>query len=251
MLYSRESIYKALTLPQKMLLLRTWEESPFALLKFECDNAIITRSIQNAQNDIFMSLDGGSVRGFLSLCGHPLVLGPFRTRRFDYGLSASAVVPENRARCTQLRVQDCKETRKIRSTDEQPGKIFHEMRRGEMARTREVPFVPYYGSVDSTPLSLILLNEYVRWSGDLERLREWWPNALRAVEWIDKWGDSDGDGFLEYAKQSPNGLVNQGWKDSHDSIMHADGALRSRLSVFARCKPMLFAREWGCQSSRN
>jgi glycogen debranching enzyme len=94
-----------------------------------------------------------------------------------------------------------------------------------MARTKEVPFIPYYGSIDSTPLCLILLYEYVRWTMDIEKLREWWPEALRAMVWIEKWGDSDGDGFLEYARQAPTGLLNQGWKDSNDSIMHEDGVL--------------------------
>jgi glycogen debranching enzyme len=110
-------------------------------------------------------------------------------------------------------------------TDESPGKVFHEMRRGEMAATREVPFIPYFGSVDSTPLALILLDEYMQWTGDFDRLRQWWPAALRALEWIERWGDPDQDGFLEYERQSPTGLVNQGWKDSHDSVMHADGTL--------------------------
>jgi glycogen debranching enzyme len=88
-----------------------------------------------------------------------------------------------------------------------------------------VPFIPYYGSVDVTPLTLILLHEYFRWTLDQKQLLEWWPSALKAMEWVEKWGDPDGDGFLEYAKQSPNGLLNQGWKDSNDSVMHSDGKL--------------------------
>jgi glycogen debranching enzyme len=129
-------------------------------------------------------------------------------------------------------------------TDEQPGKVFHEIRRGEMSTTREVPFVPYYGSVDSTPLCLILLHEYIRWTKDFDRLRKWWPDALRALEWVQKWGDPDEDGFIEYSMQSPSGLVNQGWKDSTDSIMHADGK-------FVRFRDIRFARKWECQNLRN
>src|SRR5262249_21671388 len=110
-------------------------------------------------------------------------------------------------------------------TDEQPGKVFHEMRRGDMANTREVPFIPYYGSVDATPLALILLHEYVRWTLDLGQLREWWPEARKALAWIDRASEEHGDGFLAYAKRSATGLVNQGWKDSHDSVMHRDGRL--------------------------
>src|SRR6185437_9318470 len=110
-------------------------------------------------------------------------------------------------------------------TDEEPGKVFHEMRRGEMSKTREVPFIPYYGSVDSTPLALILVHEYVRWTRDYDSLKKWWPSVFRALEWIEKWGDPEGSGFLEYSRRSPTGLVNQGWKDSGDSVMHVDGTL--------------------------
>lgn len=110
-------------------------------------------------------------------------------------------------------------------TDEEPGKIFHELRRGEMANLKEVPYIPYYGSIDGTPLSLILLGEYVSWTRDTASLREWWPYARKAVEWMDRYGDSDQDGFIEYIKKSPTGLDNQGWKDSHNSVMYHDGVL--------------------------
>lgn len=110
-------------------------------------------------------------------------------------------------------------------TDAEPGKIFHEMRRGEMANMREIPYIPYYGSIDSTPLALILLGEYVSWTMDLEKPRRWWKEILMCLEWLDRWGDMDGDGFLEYIKKKPTGLDNQGWKDSHNSVMYANGAL--------------------------
>ena len=111
--------------------------------------------------------------------------------------------------------------------DEEPGKILHEYRHGEMANCREIPFVPYYGAVDATPLFLVLLHEYVRWTGDLGLARELWPAAQAALGWLHAWGDGDGDGYLEYATRSPLGLTNQGWKDSADAVMHADGALAS------------------------
>ncbi len=110
-------------------------------------------------------------------------------------------------------------------TDREPGKIFHEMRAGEMANLREIPFVPYYGSADATPLFLVLLCEYVRTTGDRDLLARLWPHALRALEWIRVHGDLDGDGFVEYRARSPLGLRNQCWKDSFDSISHHDGAL--------------------------
>ncbi|HTV19718.1 MAG TPA: amylo-alpha-1,6-glucosidase [Polyangiaceae bacterium] len=107
--------------------------------------------------------------------------------------------------------------------DAEPGKIVHEMRDGEMAVLREVPFGRYYGSIDSTPLYLMLAAAYYERTGDLSLIRRIWPNLMRAVEWMDRHGDSDGDGFIEYGKRSSNGLVQQGWKDSNDSVFHRDG----------------------------
>jgi glycogen debranching enzyme len=108
-------------------------------------------------------------------------------------------------------------------SDAEPGKILHEMRHGEMANLGEVPFRRYYGSVDSTPLFLVLLGEYFARTGDLETIRALWPNAEAALRWIDTYGDRDGDGFVEYYRQSKDGLANQGWKDSQDAIFHSDG----------------------------
>src|SRR6202040_767308 len=106
-----------------------------------------------------------------------------------------------------------------------PGKILHEMRRGEMAALGEVPFGHYYGSVDATPLFIMLAGAYYDRTGDREFLQLLWPHIELALEWIDKFGDVDGDGFVEYAKRSSTGLVQQGWKDSNDSIFHTDGTL--------------------------
>lgn len=109
--------------------------------------------------------------------------------------------------------------------DEEPGKILHEYRTGEMTRTGEMPFGPYYGSADATPLFLILLSETFNWTADEELVRELLPAAYRALQWIDEYGDLDGDGFVEYLRRSPKGLANQGWKDSWDGVMHRDGTL--------------------------
>lgn len=110
-------------------------------------------------------------------------------------------------------------------TEEEPGKIMHEIRFGEAARCNEIPHTPYYGTVDATPLFIILLHETYRWTGDRALLTELLPAAEAAMTWIDDYGDMDGDGFIEYEKRSPLGLVNQGWKDSFDSVIHPDGAL--------------------------
>jgi glycogen debranching enzyme len=107
--------------------------------------------------------------------------------------------------------------------DAEPGKILHEMRHGEMANLREVPFGRYYGSVDATPLFVLLLGEYFVRTGDLETVQALWPNALAALAWIDEFGDRDRDGFVEYYRQTKEGLANQGWKDSQDAVFHRDG----------------------------
>jgi glycogen debranching enzyme len=109
--------------------------------------------------------------------------------------------------------------------DAEPGKIIHEVRGGEMVATGEIPFRRYYGSVDSTPLFLMLAAAYYKRTADIEFIGSIWKNIEAALYWIDNYGDVDGDGFVEYQHKSLNGLTNQGWKDSHDSIMHRDGGL--------------------------
>ncbi|HZP86103.1 MAG TPA: amylo-alpha-1,6-glucosidase [Burkholderiales bacterium] len=110
--------------------------------------------------------------------------------------------------------------------DAQPGKILHEMRKGELAHLREIPFGRYYGSVDATPLFVVLAGLYWQRTGDRVTLERIWPNVKAALDWISRYGDLDDDGFIEYSgSASGKGLVNQGWKDSEDSIFHADGTL--------------------------
>jgi glycogen debranching enzyme len=111
------------------------------------------------------------------------------------------------------------------AADMEPGKILHELRECELARLGEVPFGRYYGSVDSTPLFVALAGLYWQRTRDSATLEEIWPNVLAALEWIDRYGDRDGDGFVEYGRRRSSGLRNQGWKDSEDSVFHADGEL--------------------------
>ena len=107
--------------------------------------------------------------------------------------------------------------------DAQPGKVLHETRAGEMAALGEVPFGRYYGSVDATPLFVMLAGAYYQRSGDLEFVRSIWAHVEQALAWVDRHGDSNRDGFVDYARRSPHGLIHQGWKDSHDAVFHADG----------------------------
>jgi len=107
----------------------------------------------------------------------------------------------------------------------EPGKIVHETRLGEMATLGEIPFQRYYGSVDATPLFVMLAGAFYRRTGDLDFIRALWPHVDLALSWMDVYGDQDSDGFVEYRRQSEKGLVQQGWKDSNDSVFHADGTL--------------------------
>ena len=216
-------------------------------LSIETDNAIVNRAIRNAQLDIGMLLTQETDTLVYPYAGIPWFSAPFGR---DGLITAYQLLPW----CPKVAKDVLNFAFSILGskvddfTDEQPGKVFHELRHGEMANTREIPYIPYYGSVDSTPLSLILLHEYISWTKDLASLREWWPYALRALEWIEKWGDRDGDGFQEYIKQSPTGLVNQGWKDSHDSIMHKDGTLASAPIRLCEAQGYAFRAKMGMSS---
>jgi glycogen debranching enzyme len=132
--------------------------------------------------------------------------------------------------------------------DAEPGKILHEMRGGEMAALREVPFGLYYGSVDSTPLFVLLAGLYLERTGDLETITELWPFIRAALDWIDGPGDPDGDGFVEYLRASEHGLANQGWKDSGDAIFHADGRLAEGAIALAEVQGYVYAAK--CMAAR-
>ena len=108
--------------------------------------------------------------------------------------------------------------------DAAPGKILHETRKGEMAALHELPFAKYYGGVDTTPLFVMLAGAYATRTGDMDLIEELWPSLCAAMRWIEVDGDSNDDGFVDYARGAESGLANQGWKDSHDSVFHADGS---------------------------
>jgi len=129
--------------------------------------------------------------------------------------------------------------------DAEPGKILHETRKGEMAELREVPFGRYYGSVDATPLFVVLAAAYYQRTGDLGFLREIWPHIDAALHWIDEYGDIDRDGFVEYARQNEKGLLQQGWKDSQDSVFHANGAIAKGPVALCEVQSYVYAAKSG------
>jgi glycogen debranching enzyme len=129
--------------------------------------------------------------------------------------------------------------------DAEPGKILHEMRFGEMAALREIPFGTYYGSVDSTPLFVMLAASYYEATGDTSTIRALWPNIERALAWLDEYGDADRDGFVEYGRRSTDGLVQQGWKDSNDSVFHADGTMAEGPIALCEVQGYVYAARLG------
>jgi glycogen debranching enzyme len=132
-------------------------------------------------------------------------------------------------------------TTRADAQDSAPGKILHEMRDGEMPALGEVPFGRYYGSIDATPLFVMLAGAYFRRTGDAALIEHLWPHLLSALQWMIDDGDPDGDGFLEYARRSENGLVQQGWKDSFDSVFHADGTLAPAPIALAEVQGYAYA----------
>ncbi|MGC2626004.1 MAG: amylo-alpha-1,6-glucosidase [Candidatus Udaeobacter sp.] len=125
--------------------------------------------------------------------------------------------------------------------DAQPGKVLHEFRDDEMSILGEVPFRRYYGSIDATPLFVMLAGAYYKRTGDRAFVESIWSNVQRALEWIDRYGDADGDGFVEYSRKSKHGLIQQGWKDSQDSVFHSDGVLAEAPIALCEVQSYVYA----------
>jgi glycogen debranching enzyme len=202
-------------------------------------NQITNSLIERSLGDL-AALTTASERGNSIMAGIPWFATLFGRDSIITALSVLPFFPELSAGVLRT-LASLQGTENNHARDEQPGKIIHEMRTCEMANTGEIPFGRYYGSIDSTPLFLWLIGRYVNATGDLKLAAELWPNVERALDWIGNSGDRDGDGYIEYECQTPTGLANQGWKDSLDSVSHADGRLAKAPIALAEVQGYAYA----------
>ncbi len=182
-------------------------------------NRVLARSFDDLRTLVTLqrkeTFFAAGVPWFVALFGRDSLIAALQTMAYDSSIAAHTL--ELLARYQGTKEDDYH--------DEQPGKILHELRVGEMANLEEVPQTPYYGTVDATPIFIIVLAEYVRWTGDMDLWRRLRGNVERALTWIEKYGDSDGDDFIDYQSRSKRGSHNQGWKDSWNGIRNRDGSL--------------------------
>lgn len=185
------------------------------------DNAVLNELIQQSLHDLRLTINQTST-GLLPVAGIPWFAVPFGRDSLITSLQTLSVNPEIAAGTLRF-LAGCQGKELDSWRDEEPGKILHELRSGELAALREVPHTPYYATLDATPLFVYLLHQSVRWTGNWELVDELRPNAELALEWIHSYGDRDGDGLLEYATRSPMGMKHHAWKDSWDAVQFADG----------------------------
>lgn len=201
---------------------RAWRNSSTSI---ETSHLLAERALERAHADLRLLVNNGPGPGERYVAaGVPWFSCLFGRDSIITSLQLLSVRPEI-AQSTLAVLARLQATEADPFRDAEPGKILHELRTGELANTGEIPHTPYYGTVDATPLWLMLLDEYQRWTDDMELVERLWPNALAALGWIEKHTDADGGGFVAYERQSNRGLANQGWKDSADSVRNRDGTL--------------------------
>lgn len=195
------------------------------------DNPFFNQVLSRAAMDLAM-LQTSFPEGSLPAAGVPWFVAPFGRDSLIVGLQTLYLAPGRAAETLRV-LAALQGTIEDAFREEEPGKILHEVRYGEMARLGEIPHTPYYGTVDATPLFILLFAETVAWSDDDQLFADLLPNVERALAWIERYGDLDGDGLVEYRTRSVDGkhIVHQSWKDSHDSLHYRDG--RPALGVIA------------------
>lgn len=217
---------------------KAWEEK---CTTFTTDHEIFNAVVERSLHDLRL-LSEETPDGYLPSAGIPWFSVPFGRDSLITALETLSLQPKiARATLCFLAEHQGKEVNDWR--DEQPGKIIHEIRRGEMARLGQVPHGPFYGSVDATPLFLITLGEYLRWTDDWELGRQLRPNVEAALDWIDTFGDLDDDGFVEYLGRSERGNRHHGWKDSAGAICHEDGRPARQPIALAEVQGYVYAAQ--------
>jgi glycogen debranching enzyme len=198
---------------------RRWHEQT---TRIRTDNAFLDRGLlRRSQMDLRILLEEFD-SGLFPMAGIPWFSAPFGRDALITSIQTLMLNPEI-ARGT-LRYLAQQQGRKVdQPREEEPGKVLHEQRYGELANLMMIPHTPYYGSVDSTPLFLVCAVEMMDWLNDRDLFVELLPALLRALDWVDRYGDLDEDGFVEYAERASGGVRNQGWKDSSDSLLYPDG----------------------------
>lgn len=195
-----------------------WEASS---TKITTDNELFNSILERSERDMRQLLTP-TKHGTILAAGIPWFVAPFGRDALIASLETLMLNPtpayDSLKMMAGLQGKEVDEMR-----DEEPGKMFHEIRQGELTNLNEIPYTPYYGSADATPLFLIAVSELFKFTGDLEFLNTMLDPIERALRWIDDFGDLDGDLFVEYLRKSPRGLINQGWKDSGGAVCHKDG----------------------------
>jgi glycogen debranching enzyme len=204
------------------------------------DNELFNLAITRSAGDLRLLInDGPGAEERYVAAGVPWFTTLFGRDSLITSLQALAVRPQLAIETLEV-LAAYQATEEDPERDAEPGKILHELRTGEMARTHETPHRPYFGTADATPLWLVLLGATWDWTGDRALIDRLWPNALRALEWIDRYGDRDGDGFVEYERRGRGGLLNQGWKDSSDGIRDRHGRLAKTPIALAEVQGYVF-----------
>lgn len=201
------------------------------------DNRTLNQIIERAEQDIYLLMQtfgegkilSAGIPWFSTLFGRDSIIAAMQTLILNPDIARQTL--------TVLAQYQGKETNDWQ--EEEPGKILHELRLGEMARCGEIPHTPYYGTVDATPLWLMLYADYYTWTGDRSFLDQFWPHALAAMDWIDR--SCQATGYLTYERKSPAGLRNQGWKDSGDCIVNAKGELAEGAIALAEVQGYVYA----------
>jgi len=214
--------------------IRQWREQTSQI---RTDNRTLNQIIEQAEQDIYLLLQtfedskvlSAGVPWFSTLFGRDSLISAMQTLILSPEIARQTlkVLAEHQGQVND----DWRE--------EEPGKILHELRLGEMARCGEIPHTPYYGTVDATPLWLMLYADYFAWTGDRTFLDQYWPHAIAAMDWIDR--SCQATGYLSYQQISPGGLQNQGWKDSGNCIVKADGQLATGEIALAEVQGYVYA----------